>query len=116
MEKISATGYRGVTRGRTKKDGTPRYVATHSPALPPYIGSYSTAFEAARHYDWVAWMWRKHGEVPRLNFPPIKYERRPCMPGTTLRDMIVAKARHAMLNAPTRFEQEALLRKSVRAG
>jgi hypothetical protein len=108
MAKVSATGYLGVTVGRTKKDGTPRFLAWCEGA---YLGSFSTAFEAARAHDRVSWMgfgmrWQ--------NFPPLRYERRACLPGMTLRDYAVAKARHAMLTVPTRsrFEREALLRRA----
>jgi hypothetical protein len=114
MEKVLWPGYRGVRRGRTLKDGTPRFIAEHAGF---YLGSFSTTFAAARAHDaHVAKCVELFWPSPRdfFNFPPLKYARRPCLPGTRLRDFVVAEARHAMLNAPTksRFEREALLRRA----
>jgi hypothetical protein len=107
MEKI----YRGVRRGRTLKDGTPRFIAEH---WGFYLGSFSTAFAAARAYDAHMAGCLRGSDTSRDNFPPLRYERRPCLPGTTLRDFMVAQARRDMLTVPTRsrFEREALLRRA----
>jgi len=112
------TIYHGVRQGRTLNDGTPRYLATLFAGRGEryHIGSYSTAFEAARAVDYAVWDCSSTIRY-KWNFPPLRYVRRPCLPGTTLRDVIVAKARAAMLRAsvPTRFEREAEARKRVLA-
>ena len=103
MAKISVTGYHGVSPGYTKKDGTRRFVAF---CAGSYLGSFSTAFEAARAYDFFA---TRLLENPVINFPPLKFGRRLAPPGMTLREMWISSTRAKML-APSRFEHERELR------
>ena len=68
--KVGKSGYRGVSiqRGRS-------YVAMDwEGSRKKYIGCFSTAFEAARAYDF--YMWCRYGDAAILNFPPLNQKRK----------------------------------------